>query len=888
MSKYFYFLLVFFLSFFYSQKSHAWCGDSVRIVVERNCEECIPDYETVYHYDSLGRIKSTVLCTWNGLTWQNLHRFLYSYWNDTLPYENEYDSWQNGAWTFGNLHRFTYNNHGFTVTQLDSFPSTGQIEFIQITRDIFDNPIDQFSQHWNGNQWINDYRSLRWYDSQSRDTMDMEQTGDSLSWINQNRYINHFDSFGNNIYDDFEFWDGSQWIINHENESWFIGTAIDTLIISKNGVNTNWQNYNLQSSSYDAFLNRIYVLYQHGNDSVWINKEQDFYSFHDTLIDSELTQIWDTTSGWVNKSRMIFYRDSIDRIIQVLSQVWNDTVWSNEILHINYYLPNGRIDYETDSYWNNSWTVECTYLPNYNSQGVLVELRNSCEFYGCTTNFDSYVYDADHILIHSFNSFTSCGGGVDDTYYDYYYNLASGDSVICDSNAATISVANCPGYFYLWNTGDTTASITVSDSGVYSVDIVDPANHHIYTQPFQIYSIGNPIATHATDSVINICGNSWATIKEPLRPYASYQWIYNDTLEIPTSISHPNELDLKMGVQLPGSYRVIVKTLCGIDTSSATIANFDSIVPVNHITSSGDTNLCAGSSIILSSDSIYNNYLWFSTNATTQNITVTTTGDYQLMAFNDPFCRSYSNTIHVAVSQNINALITASGNTTICSGEVVSLTSSPFPVIHWNTGDSSMMIHVTNAGNYFTVVENASGCIDTSNIISVVSNPLPVVTLGNDTVVCNTSTLTLDPGSSYINYLWHDGSISQTYSAFTIAMGIDTMNFSVMVTDNNGCRNSDSIRVIFDVCSGVIENSENGFTIYPNPANNNFKLSDLPKEEKFLLRIINIFGEDIYMQFLSGRNDYFIEANLSPGIYFVQISNKEKSFMDKLVIEQSK
>lgn len=57
--------------------------------------------------------------------------------------------------------------------------------------------------------------------------------------------------------------------------------------------------------------------------------------------------------------------------------------------------------------------------------------------------------------------------------------------------------------------------------------------------------------------------------------------------------------------------------------------------------------------------------------------------------------------------------ITVTGNTTICSGDSVKLTSSSDYGNKWNTGETTQSIIVKNAGTYFVITNNACG-VDTS------------------------------------------------------------------------------------------------------------------------------------------------------------------------------
>lgn len=92
----------------------------------------------------------------------------------------------------------------------------------------------------------------------------------------------------------------------------------------------------------------------------------------------------------------------------------------------------------------------------------------------------------------------------------------------------------------------------------------------------------------------------------------------------------------------------------------------------------------------------------------------------------------------------------------------------------------------TLAGTYSDTLQSYLGC-DSVIITQLTVNQNPVVNLGNDTSICEGTTLLIDPGSNFQNYLWQDLSTSNAYAASTAG------TFWVTVTDQNGCVGSDTL-----------------------------------------------------------------------------------------------
>ncbi len=133
--------------------------------------------------------------------------------------------------------------------------------------------------------------------------------------------------------------------------------------------------------------------------------------------------------------------------------------------------------------------------------------------------------------------------------------------------------------------------------------------------------------------------------------------------------------------------------------------------------------------------------------------------------------------------------ITASGPTTFCEGDNVTLVAAAGADGYlWSTGDINSSITVSNAGSYSVTVDYGSYCGDTTNSFVVTVNANPAVNLGADQFVCGGS-VTLDAGGTGLNYDWSTGDASQTIT--TDLSG----SYSVTVTDANNCVGWDNVNL---------------------------------------------------------------------------------------------
>jgi gliding motility-associated-like protein len=89
-------------------------------------------------------------------------------------------------------------------------------------------------------------------------------------------------------------------------------------------------------------------------------------------------------------------------------------------------------------------------------------------------------------------------------------------------------------------------------------------------------------------------------------------------------------------------------------------------------------------------------------------------------------------------------------------------------------------------------------------------NPLPYIDLGNDIEICENDVLTLDVYFEEASYLWNDNSTISSHDIYTAGV------YSVILTDSNGCSNSDTINVIIN----PLPNSDFIFNPQPTDLNN--------------------------------------------------------------------
>ncbi|MEI7661136.1 MAG: choice-of-anchor L domain-containing protein [Bacteroidota bacterium] len=180
-----------------------------------------------------------------------------------------------------------------------------------------------------------------------------------------------------------------------------------------------------------------------------------------------------------------------------------------------------------------------------------------------------------------------------------------------------------------------------------------------------------------------------------------------------------------------------------------------------------------------------------------------------------------------------------------------------------------------------------------SGSTSVIVYPLPVIHLGPaDSTVCIYDTVMLDAGNPGSAYRWSNGAATRSIMLATTGIGYDVQTYSVVVTNQNGCKNSATINVIFsfDDCVGIGEHEQNqDFSVYPNPAFNKFNLRVLNTSAHVYVELRNILGARVLSRTISRSENPSMEqeydvASLPRGIYILQIRSEKFSGSVKLLI----
>jgi hypothetical protein len=302
------------------------------------------------------------------------------------------------------------------------------------------------------------------------------------------------------------------------------------------------------------------------------------------------------------------------------------------------------------------------------------------------------------------------------------------------------------------------------------------------------------------------------------------------------------------------------------------------------ITASGSTTFCTGGSVELTSSATTGN-TW-STNATTANITVSTTGNYSVTVTDANGCVSASTPISVNVSNAPTPTISAT-STQACSGDVVTVTSSAADSYSWSTGETTQSIQVSNTAAVFVTVTNANACngVGQSATTNITFTATPTAagsftTAGNIVTFTNTST-----GAA--SYSWDFGDFTNSSATAPAHAYAANGAYTVTLTAINGnCTSTATFEISIEV--GMEEASALNFMVYPNPASAQVLVA-FENTSEGSVQILDAMGRTIYTEKLTAIGSIALPVDVSQladGTYTIQVINADQVGIKRLVIRK--
>ena len=142
-----------------------------------------------------------------------------------------------------------------------------------------------------------------------------------------------------------------------------------------------------------------------------------------------------------------------------------------------------------------------------------------------------------------------------------------------------------------------------------------------------------------------------------------------------------------------------------------------------------------------------------------------------------------SDTATTSISIDTIPVVSAGADVAICTGNSTVLTATGATTYSWSTGQTGASITVDPTTNTTYTVTGFNGACSATDSVDVTVHPLPSVSISGTLTYCVGASTTLDAGAGFASYSWSSGETTQTISA-------TAGNYTVTVTDSNGCSNT--------------------------------------------------------------------------------------------------
>ncbi|MVM31322.1 hypothetical protein GO755_14860 [Spirosoma sp. HMF4905] len=278
---------------------------------------------------------------------------------------------------------------------------------------------------------------------------------------------------------------------------------------------------------------------------------------------------------------------------------------------------------------------------------------------------------------------------------------------------------------YKWNTGATTASITVSQAGSYSVTGTSaggcPATTTVEVVtvpgltliPSASVQAGCVDGTGALSSILSV------SVTGGVPPY-SYTWLAPSGVSLNPKNTSQVSSTIATGIR---TITVRVASAAGGPTSTATISVTANARPTPGL--SGNVNLCAGQSTTLTASGGVG-YQWSTgQSGASQVVSPTLSTVYSVTVTNESGCKATKSST-VSVNAVPKVVIKGSPSLTLTQGSSATLTASGATTYVWSTGATTPAIVVSQAGAYSVTGISSGGCSATATT-AVTVTPSPLV-----------------------------------------------------------------------------------------------------------------------------------------------------------------
>lgn len=406
------------------------------------------------------------------------------------------------------------------------------------------------------------------------------------------------------------------------------------------------------------------------------------------------------------------------------------------------------------------------------------------------TRYDNFNYSTSMVVDDAGNIYSTgvYVHGRSNNYYDPFFRKYDADA----------HLGLCPGVAFIPTITDinlNTAAINYSEIVMGPLTIVTPLAVNLTPDNYGHGISSIVCSTPPTCNMIDISGPSSVC---QLNVDYTYHYTHNPGCNLlPECIVSSNILqvqnitDTTIVVRFTGTGTVWLKAVLNSGCSKFMDSIEVQVQNGGSLTLGHDTLICQKDTLILNAGKGFNTYNWQDGSAG-QTFTVTHGGQYYVTVSN--ICGEIlADTINVM--EGIIPPLTIGNDTTVCQADTIMITASPgFATYNWQPAplvigsEQQVQIQPLHNEEIMLYATTSDGCY-ANDTMKIFINEVTPVQLGNDSSFCDKDSLILNAGIGYSNYLWNNGSI--TNSIVVKQPG----TYSVLATDINGCIARDTLIV---------------------------------------------------------------------------------------------
>ena len=418
----------------------------------------------------------------------------------------------------------------------------------------------------------------------------------------------------------------------------------------------------------------------------------------------------------------------------------------------------------------------------------------------------------------------------------------------CAGTSAILSASGASSY--LWNTGATMSTISVSPTATTSYTVTGTALSGCKNTAVGTVTVSNLPTVTATSASVCAGGSSMITASGA----SSYSWS-----------SGASTSTISVTPSTTTSYTVLGTATSGCTNTAIGTVTVNSLPTV----SATSATICSGSTATLTASGA-STYTW-NTGVTGANLTAspTTLTNYTVVGMSAAGC---SNAAFASITVGSSPAISVN-NTAICAGSTATLTASGVNTYTWSTTANTASISVSpTATTIYTVSGNLAGCTSiATQTVAVTVNNLPTVSLASISMLCTNSSPANLVGSPAGGIYTGTGVSGSTFDP--AVSGAGTFNVSYYFTDANNCSNSAVQSATVSLCTAITEIfNESAISIYPNPASNVIYINMVNiTSENTVIELYDGIGKLVMSEKVTDPISSLSIAHLSNGIYSIRV-----------------